>query len=221
MKKIILIHAVIAAMEPIKKAFAQYWPEAKILNILDETLSDERAKSNNLTEALFKRILELVEYAVAMRADGILFTCSAFGEAIDAAAEKVSIPVLKPNEAMFRLALEKGKNIGMVASFQPAVAGMEKEFYEIAQQTNPLATIRTICVPAAKEALNRGDIETHNRLMAKAASEFSTEDIILLAHFSSSTAFELASSESGKMILTSPKSAVELLKDRVTNPHNA
>ncbi|TCP96923.1 hypothetical protein EDC44_103122 [Cricetibacter osteomyelitidis] len=211
--KIVLIHAVQAAMQPIINAFKQYWFKAEILNVLDEGLSSERAKSQNLTPKLKKRIADLTEYAISLNADAILFTCSAFGEAIDEVAKNSPIPVLKPNEGMFRLALQQGKRIGMIASFQPAVAGMEQEFDELAKALNPAATIRTVCVSEAKAALNKGDIETHNRLMAEAVKQFNDEDIILLAHFSSSTALPEASALCSKPILTSPKSAVDLLKE--------
>ncbi|EIJ69101.1 aspartate/glutamate racemase family protein [Pasteurella bettyae] len=217
MPKIILIHAVTAAMDPVKQAFKQNWAEAKVLNILDETLSDDRAKSKQLTPQLTQRILDLTQYAISKEADGILFTCSAFGDAIEQATKNSPVPVLKPNEAMFRLALEKGTKIGMIASFQPAVAGMEEEFYELAKEINPQATIRTVCVTEAKEALNQGDIRLHDKLMAEAAKQFTDEDILLLAHFSSSTALSLASTMTTKPILTSPQSAVELLKNKLAN----
>ncbi len=60
----------------------------------------------------------------------MLFTCSAFGPAIAQAASLIDIPVLKPNEAMFEAALQRGDNIAMIATFKPALSTMEAEFAE-------------------------------------------------------------------------------------------
>jgi len=168
-RRIALIHAVTVAMQPIEEAFQRLWPEAERVNILDDGLPRDRAKSKDLTPAVAKRIRDLADYAATLSADGILFTCSAFGEEIEDAARATTTPVLKPNEAMFDAALSTGRRIGMIATFEPSVASMEVEFRELARRRGVDATIRTICVPPAMAALSRGDADTHNKLIAERA----------------------------------------------------
>src|SRR5207244_3486541 len=147
--RIALIHAVTVAIEPVQQAFRQLWPEADCANILDDSLSVDRERDGVLTPTMKRRIAVLADYAAATGAAGVLFTCSAFGEAIEAAAAHSPIPVLKPNEAMFEMALSMGRRIGMLATFMPSVASMEDEFREKAEASGVAATIETYCVPGA------------------------------------------------------------------------
>jgi Asp/Glu/hydantoin racemase len=186
--RIALIHAVTVAIEPVQEAFRQLWPEAECGNILDDSLSVDRERDGVLTEAMRRRIRALAEYGAATGAAGILFACSAFGEAITAAAEQVLIPVLKPNEAMFETALAMGQRIGMLATFAPSVASMEDEFREMAETRRSHATIETYCVPGAMIALKSGNGTEHDRMIAQAAPRFANCDAVLLAHFSTARA---------------------------------
>src|SRR5947209_12993913 len=147
--RIALIHAVTVAMAPVHAAFARLWPAAECIDILDTALSLDRERDGELTAAMVRRIGALADYAASSGADGILYTCSTFGEAIDEAAATRSLPVLKPNEAMFEAALKAGARIGMLATFGPSVAGMEDEFRQMAAATGAGAGIETICVPEA------------------------------------------------------------------------
>jgi aspartate/glutamate racemase len=211
--RIALIHAVAVAMEPVRQEFARLWPEAKCCNLLDDSLSTDRAGETDLTPAMTERICALAAYAEQTGAEGILFTCSAFGEAIEKAAANARIPVLKPNEAMFEKVLAAGNNVGMLATFQPSVAGMEEEFRALAdQQQKPAARLRTICVPEAMAALRQGDAETHNRLLAEAAPQLRDCDAVMLAQFSTAQAERLVTQVLGPVVHNSPGAAVAKLK---------
>jgi Asp/Glu/hydantoin racemase len=211
--RIALIHATLVAMQPVEAAFQRLWPEAERVNLLDDALSRDRARTVALTPALAGRIRALADYAISrLGADGVLFTCSAFGEAIEAAARAADRPVLKPNEAMFEEALRYGRRIGMLATFEPSVASMEQEFRELTAARGVLASLETVCVPEAMAALSNGDAAGHNRLLADAASALSGCDAILLAQFSTSIAAEAVASRVSAPVVTSPASAVLKLK---------
>ena len=210
--RIALIHATPVAIEPVVAAFAQGWPEAELANILDDSLSTDRAKQKALAPEMFPRFERLARYAVDNGARGILFTCSAFGPAIEAAAKAVSVPVLKPNEAMFDAAFEHGRRIGMVATFGPAVEGMVVEFNEAAKQRNPMAAVLTTLAEGAMDALRAGDIDTHNRRVADAAAELPKLDAIMLAHFSTARALKAVKARVSVPVLTAPDAAVAKLR---------
>jgi Asp/Glu/hydantoin racemase len=210
--RIALIHAVTVAMEPVHEAFRRLWPEAECCNILDDSLSLDRERDGVLTAAMRRRIGDLAAYAAAIGADGILFTCSAFGDAIEAAAGRSPIPVLKPNEAMFEAALAIGGRIAMLATFAPSVGSMEDEFRDMAAAGQSRATIETYCVPGAMAALRAGDSAEHDRLIAQAAPRFGDYDAVLLAHFSTSRAAPAVTAALDRPVLTSPGSAVAKLK---------
>lgn len=216
--RIVLLHATPVAMDPIHTAFAEVWPEAETINLLDDGLSIDRASSEELTEELIARFVRFGLYGRDMRAQGILITCSAFGPAIDRLAAQVDIPVLRPNEAMFREAIAQGKNIGMLATFGPAVETMTEEFNDYVARSGSQATLTTILVADAIGLLKKGDAESHNRLVAARAGELAHCDVIMLAHFSTSRAAAAVRAQVTIPVLTAPHAAVSLMKASV-NPN--
>jgi Asp/Glu/hydantoin racemase len=215
MARIALIHAVEAAIKPVQAAFKELWPEAKTTNLMDDSLSSDREAAGDLTPALSNRIIALADYVASAGADGILYTCSAFGPAIDAAARKLPIPVLKPNEAMFNNALDIGGRVGMLATFAPAVASMEQEFQELVRERQAKATLETYCVPGARDALAAKDMERHDQLIAEGASKLLKCSVIMLAHFSMATAAPEVIKLSPVPILTAPSAAINKLRLRL------
>ncbi len=204
--RIALIHALKHSLAPIAAAFAEHWPEAELMNLLDDSLSADLAREGRLTERMTERFLTLGRYAAGTGADGILFTCSAFGPCIEAVASAhAPMPVLKPNEAMIEQASAMGRRIGLLSTFAPTLASMPREFPSSVEIVPRLAE-------GALAALDRGERGAHDRLVAEAATELRGCDVIALAQYSMAPAARLVTEATGRPVLTTPDSAVEKLK---------
>ncbi|MBS1217546.1 MAG: hypothetical protein H6R21_679 [Proteobacteria bacterium] len=210
--RIALIHATPLAIDPIVAAFDRLWPAARTTNLLDDSLSADLAAEGRLTGHMIERFITLARYVHGCGADAILFTCSAFGPAIEAAAAALTIPVLKPNEAMLDEALAAGVHIGLVATFAPSIPALKAELEDMARARKRSVTVTTRALPDALAALQRGDADTHDRLIADAATGLMPCDALVLGQFSMATAARLIPARPGCRILTSPDSAVMRLK---------
>jgi Asp/Glu/hydantoin racemase len=217
MPRIALIHATPAAVAPIVEAFAAAWPTAELVNILDDSLSKDRARDGALTSAMIERFDALADYALSLGAEGILFTCSAFGPAIERVAHRLSVPVLKPNEAMFAEALATGRRISMLATFHPSIPSMEEEFKGEAVQAGIEAALRCVFVPGALDALQAGRGDEHVTRIVDVARKLDDCDAIMLAQFSMAPAAAALRPLVSVPVLTSPSSAVAMLKRKMAS----
>ena len=204
--RIALVHALKHSIVPIETSFARLWPEATLMNLLDDSLSADLARDGHLTDAMTKRFLSLGRYAVSTGADAILFTCSAFGPCIEAVArEHAPMPVLKPNAAMIEQAVARGRRIGLLSTFPPTLVSMPPEFPDTIEVVPKLAD-------GALAALDRGDRAEHDRLVVEASRDLRDCDLIALAQYSMAPAAEQVAAASGRPVLTTPDSAVMKVK---------
>lgn len=210
--KIYLIHAAAVAMPPIVASFHANWPQARIVNLLEDGLMNDLAADGRLTDAMTARFVQIGHYCVKAAADAILFTCSAFGPAIEECRRQVAIPVLKPNEAMYEELVAKSGTVCLLATFQPSLPSMLAEIAACARQQGTEVTVKAQLVEGALAALQDNRADDHNRLIAEAAANQSGCDAIALAQFSMAPAKALAVARTATPILTTPDSAVAKLK---------
>ena len=212
-RKIALIHATPLSIDPINSAFRALWPEARATNLLDDSLSQDVAASGSLTPAMHARFCALAGYVASGGADAILFTCSAFGPCIETARRTVSVPTLKPNEAMIDAALATGGRIALVATFPPTIASMKAEFEEAARHRGARLDLTTHEVRGnAMAALEAGDTERHDRLIAETVQAAGLADVVVLAQFSMARAAPRVAEVTKAKVLTSPTSAIARLR---------
>ena len=215
MPRIALIHATPLSIDPINAAFTKLWPQADRMHLLDDSLSRDRQRDGALTPAMTERFITLAQYAKGTGADAILFTCSAFGPAIEAAGHAVGIPTLKPNEAMFDQALAMGNKLTLVATFAPSIDSMTPEIEQMARKRGVPIDLQTLHVPGAMDDLAAGRIAEHHRKIADAVAQVQGRDAVMLAQFSMSASQPAAQARTACPILTSPECAVAALRARL------
>lgn len=220
MTRLALVHALAHSVAPINDALVRDWPEARRMNLLDDSLSADLAASPaGLDDAMTQRFLALADYAVSAGAQAILFTCSAFGPCIDAVKRRhAALPVLKPNEAMVdeAVALAAARSgpgsvpVGLVATFGPTLQSMPAEF-------PPAVDLRCALAEGALDALNHGDAARHDALAADAAARLVDAGcgVIALAQFSLARARPVVEARCGVPVLTTVDSAVRALRARL------
>jgi aspartate/glutamate racemase len=216
--RIALIHALAHSIAPVNAELDRSWPECVRMNLLDDSLAADLARSAaGLDARMTARFVALAAYAIGTGAQGILFTCSAFGPCIDAVAARwPGIPVLKPNEAMIddavRAATTGGRSgrIGLVATFAPTLSSMPAEFPSEVEVIPMLAE-------GALAALDAGDVANHDRLVADAARRAQAMgcDVIALAQFSLARAASAVERAVPLPVLATPASAVRRLRSRL------
>jgi Asp/Glu/hydantoin racemase len=210
--RIVLLHALRESQVPAWEAFAANWPEARIFNLLDDSLSADVAADGGLTPAMVERFLTLGRYARGTGAEGILFTCSAFGPAIDAVKRELPMPVLAPNEAAFEAAVAAGPRIGLIVTFPGSVPPLRAELDAVGAANGRALDITEIVVSGALAALQSGQADEHDRLIAEAAARLTDVDALVLGQFSMARAAAKIPSVAGRTVITTPDSAVRKLR---------
>lgn len=219
--RIALIHALEESVIPARTAFAEVWPEAFCFDLLETSLAVDLAHEGKLDDAMMQRFMDLAGYAVrtsgkAGQTNAILFTCSAFGPAIDAVKAAFDLPVLRPNESAFAEALEMGSRIGLMVTFGPSLPALSAELQAMADAKGQTIEIQPILVEEALAALKQGDMATHNRLAAEASALIENVDVLILGQFSLAKAAPSIRALINIPVITTPESAVKALRTKLT-----
>lgn len=203
------------AMDAAVRAF-EAWPEARISNLLDDGLFAWVRSAGGVVPEMFDVFRTLTGYMVSRGADGIVFTCSAFRECIDACIAEFDLPILKPNDAMIERALDLGSRIAVLATVGPTIPSISAEIEEMAAARGKRVELVPYVVDGAFDALAGGDAARHDALVVERARDIRGCDVIVLAQFTLSRAAPVVSAAVGNVpVLESPGAAVAKMKEMI------
>ena len=200
------------ATDTVGTVFAELWPEAQIVNLLDESLYADFAGGKQVTEETYRRVAVLLQYSQDCGARGILFTGSVFGRAVEAGRENLTVPVLTSHEAMIEAAFECGSRFGILTTVSGSLRCLADDIERYAQTHGLSYTMTDHIEDAARPVILAGDIARHDDMVAAAAAKMTDCDCLLLGQFSMETAVKKIADVPGRPVLTPPSTAVLKLK---------
>lgn len=207
-----MIHAVPAAHRIAHEAFAQEFPQATVWNVLDDRLLVDANAAGGLTDALRRRMLRLIGHVMDGGAQGLLLTCSSYGEVVDTARELWDVPVLKSDESMFKAALAGPyRRVAVVASVPPAVPAAVAQLEALVPAVRP---DRPVDIVTALSEDAAADAETAARHLAEAlrAAGGADVDAVLLAQYSLAPARDALADVLGVPVLDGAGAAARELR---------
>lgn len=209
-----LVHATLAAVQPMVAAFRQEAPAVTLLHFLDEGLLP-MVNRTGLDAAAVGELERLVARAAASGADGVLLTCSAYSPAVPEVQRKFSIPVVSVDEAMLRGALEQGTRIGVVATVEAAGPTTAKLLHAYAAEAGRAVDVQIRVVPEAFAALNAGDLARHDVLVRQQIDALlPASDVVVLAQISMARVVA-GGAAFAKPVLTSPAVSIQSILGRL------
>ncbi|MDN4613357.1 aspartate/glutamate racemase family protein [Leifsonia sp. F6_8S_P_1B] len=180
----------------------------------------ETAIREGVTPEVEARVASHLHHLAASGADAVLVTCSSIGEAAEAAALGLDIPVVRVDAAMAAEAVRLAGGLPAphiavlatnTATLGPTTRLLERE---VAAQGSS-ATVAATVVEGAASARGAGDQQTHDRLIADAVRA-ADASVIVLAQASMAAAAEGAGVD--VPVLTSPEGGVARLLESLTPP---
>ncbi|MDH3738331.1 MAG: aspartate/glutamate racemase family protein [Alphaproteobacteria bacterium] len=205
------------AFPAVKNAFAELWPEAQTVCLLDESLYADFVNSDytvdpQLPEEAYARIADLFRYSRKTGADGIIFCGSVFGALVEAGREGLDIPVLTSFEGMIEAAFAEGPRLGIVTSADSSLRCLSDDVDRYAQARDLDYTIVSEIADGAFQKVVAGDRDGADQMIVDAAASVTECDSLMLGQFSMGSAVGKIAKVPGRPVLTAPQGAVEKLK---------
>ena len=209
--RVTMIHAIPESIPPVRLAFSEEFPEAEVVNVLDEGLLIDF--DDNLTPNLRRRMSNLIGYCQDNKADAIGLACSVYAPVVDSAKELVNVPLVSSYGPVMAEAVAAGARIGLIAS---VVATMrDSEYYlRLAAEEAGKVIEPHLCLAEDLIAVMRaeGQQGLERRLEEEVLKLAPDVDVVLLAQFSFAAALAHLKKISPVPVLSAPHSSARTLK---------
>lgn len=214
-----LLHTVPALAAPFQASVEGALPGVQLTHLVDPWLLST-AISDGVTDEVGRRVADHIGYLIDSGAEAVLVTCSSIGEAAEAAAATVGIPVLRVDAPMAEEAVAAADaagraagrpgNIVVLATLQATLGPTGRLIHRAADAAAGDVRVDSLVVAEAADARNTGDSATHDRLIADAVGRAAENaDVIVLAQASMAQA--IAGIRLPVPVLTSPEGGVAAL----------
>ena len=209
--RVTMIHAIAESIPPVRLAFGEEFPEAEVVNVLDEGLLIDF--DDQLTPQLRRRMSDLIGYCQGNQADAIGLACSVYAPVVDSAKDMVSVPLVSSYGPVMADAVAIGPRVGLIASV--AVTMRDSEHYlRLAAEEAGVEVKPQLCLAEDLITVMRaeGQAGLERRLEQEVLSLAPNIDVVLLTQFSFAAALAHLQKVSPVPVLSAPHSSARALK---------
>ncbi len=209
-----LIYTAPSIVEPINKIVSEIMPTVEKINIVDDRILKIINKAEKITPAVYRTVFNYIRTAEDEGADAVLVTCSSISPCIDVIRPLISIPVMKIDDPMTDIAVQKASKIGVIATLKSTLEPTKNLLIKKANNKNKEISIIAELCEGAFEALSTGNVEKHDQLILDTIEKIAADvELIVLAQASMARLVPKISGEVSVPVLSSPRSGVEQAKE--------
>lgn len=210
--RVVMIHAIAESMSPTKLAFQEVFPEAELVNLLDEGLFLDFG--DQLTPQLRRRMTQLICYSAEHGAQAIGLACSVYTPMVEMVRTVVDVPVVSSYGPVMAEAVQVGRRIGLIAGVPATLRDAEGFLQQAAQEHGA----QVEAYPRLAEelmVLKRRDGEAaFCRHLTEEVDKLAPHvDAVLLTQFSMASALSHLRTSASVPVLSAPHSSARRLKE--------
>jgi Asp/Glu/hydantoin racemase len=209
-----LIHNSPVIIDVVRNVFKNVYPEAKLYNIMDESLLRDIKERGGIDYLGIRRVYRYALCAEDLGADAVLMTCSSLCEAVFAARPMLKIPAFAINEPMAEEAVEKGTRIVVMGTLRSVLAPTTRLVQSKAVNAGKRIEVEEVLCAAAFDALMAGQPQRHDELLMDEVDRAAGKgDVILFGQGSMSRLVTEARNRVRVPVLESLESGVKQVRD--------
>jgi len=210
--RVVMIHAVAESMQPTKLAFQEVFPEAELVNLLDEGLFLDF--DDQLTPALRRRMTQLICYSAEYGAQAIGLACSVYTPMVEMVCGVVDVPIISSYGPVMGEAVQAGHRVGLIAAVPATLRDAEYFLQQAARECGASTEVYPRLAEDLMEVKRHEGEAAFCRRLAEEVDKLAPHvDAVLLTQFSMASALAHLRSTAAVPVLSAPHSSARRLKE--------
>lgn len=210
--RVVMIHAVPESMLPTKLAFQEVFPEAELVNLLDEGLFLDFG--DQLTPQLRRRMTQLICYSAEHGAQAIGLACSVYTPMVEMVRTVVEVPVVSSYGPVMAEAVQAGRRVGLIAAVPATLRDAEGFLQQAARERGvPVEAYPRLAEDLMTVKRRDGEAAFGRRLAEEVDKLTPHVDAVLLTQFSMASALSHLRTVASVPVLSAPHSSARGLRE--------
>jgi Asp/Glu/hydantoin racemase len=216
--RVTMIHAIAESIPPVRMALGELFPEAQVVNVLDEGLLLDF--EGQLTPKLRRRMTDLICYYAEHGADAIGLACSVYAPVVEAARTLVDVPLVSSYGPVMAEAVSHGRRVGIIASVPATLRDAEYYLRQTARELGVAVEPQPCLVgeDLFQVIRTQGEAGLRDRLAQAVAGLATRVDSVVLSQFSMAPAVAHLRKVSPVPVLSAPHSSARRIKELLSAP---